>query len=149
MHGETQGWQRDIVAEMGLSPHARGNRLGQGVLGEKTGTIPACTGKPYKVLARALLVKDYPRMHGETFICAPAPTLNMGLSPHARGNRDAHERIAARRRTIPACTGKPVPDGRSRYALRDYPRMHGETLPAGARRHVPQGLSPHARGNPR
>ena len=52
-------------------------------------------------------------------------------------------------RTIPACTGKPRSRSFRSRASRDYPRMHGETSWEDGSTSHDEGLSPHARGNPR
>ena len=46
MHGETVIAIRCVRPKEGLSPHARGNPIARTANVQRTGTIPACTGKP-------------------------------------------------------------------------------------------------------
>ena len=153
-------------ANMGLSPHIRGNRSVNGIGIQMKGSIPAHTGKPY--------------------VSHPGPL--MGLSPHIRGNRrrryDAlrvyprtYGETTAGPRVVtspgkprlraagvyPRTYGETIVRYRSlRIRVRVYPRTYGESLPllfAGRRGSIPAhtgkpgpspvrpGLSPHIRGN--
>ena len=86
MHGETAS-QGVLSADLlGLSPHARGNPGLHRQRAVHERTIPACTGKPERQKVWTTQVKDYPRMHGETFEGVRTMELEVGLSPHARGN---------------------------------------------------------------
>ena len=89
----------------------------------------------------------YPRMYGETKGRKLGNLVTRGLSPHVRGNHSPGRKRNPRRRSIPACTGKPVQCEASKPEAGVYPRMYGETnilcfLIQGNR-----GLSPHVRGN--
>ena len=147
MHGETRPWTTPTSCRWGLSPHARGNQTGNEIMNSYTGTIPACTGKPSSGSRSRTMKGDYPRMHGETRPAFQIQHAPQGLSPHARGNHVLRHISDRCRRTIPACTGKPVSGKRPLRMVMDYPRMHGETGRDAAGRHDDPGLSPHARGN--
>ena len=71
-----------------------------------------------------------------------------GLSPHVRGNPQAHLAVVHGAGSIPACTGKPSTSASYRSGDGVYPRMYGETPDATIERLHPDGLSPHVRGNP-
>ena len=70
-----------------------------------------------------------------------------GLSPRVRGNLFSKESGRAWARSIPACTGEPVPVHRVPVTVMVYPRVYGgTTLPPHP--HVgDRGLSPRVRGN--
>ena len=128
MYGETRCISGAGGAVPGLSPHVRGNRAGARRPGPNPGSIPACTGKPCSRPHGPRLSWVYPRMYGETQEWRAAAPDTAGLSPHVRGNRKRQHGGALRRRSIPACTGKP--------------RV------GGGRGGLDVGLSPHVRGNP-
>ena len=148
MYGETGVGFRAPAGGGGLSPHVRGNQLHRHRELLQRGSIPACTGKPGRRAAQADGLMVYPRMYGETRPGRCARLRRLGLSPHVRGNR-RHEKPGEReRRSIPACTGKPLRTYLPPVVGWVYPRMYGETRaapPAGCRT---PGLSPHVRGNP-
>ena len=87
-------------------------------------------------------------MYGETVAAIRAFDREEGLSPHVRGNRPSAQMRNQFRRSIPACTGKPVPTRRGATCPGVYPRMYGETRRAAVAMAMPRGLSPHVRGNP-
>ena len=89
----------------------------------------------------------YPRMYGETAPAHRGRARAPGLSPHVRGNRLQTVGGADQRWSIPACTGKPRPEGWQGNPVWVYPRMYGETCADGRLGHPPLGLSPHVRGN--
>ena len=90
----------------------------------------------------------YPRTGGETLIQRLFRLHLRGLSPHGRGNHTPRALSNGVRGPIPARAGKPYiyATGRSQYAA--YPRTGGETLLRFSGNILPQGLSPHGRGNP-
>ena len=75
-------------------------------------------------------------------------TTDWGLSPRARGNRTQIPDIAIQRRSIPACTGEPIPTASIPVLPWVYPRVHGGTRKAIRVTASCAGLSPRARGNP-
>ena len=48
MYGETAAVRAGPVGVLGLSPHVRGNRRRRGSGRARAGSIPACTGKPWR-----------------------------------------------------------------------------------------------------
>ena len=108
MYGETVHKMPSFAALVGLSPHVRGNRGGAQRVYLPVGSIPACTGKPGCVRGRRQRAGVYPRMYGETTTSARSGACGTGLSPHVRGNPRPRNRTAPGRRSIPACTGKPL-----------------------------------------
>ncbi len=147
MRGGTWKVGTDTAKDLGLSPHARGNR-GAGFFGVGGhGPIPACAGEPHQRLDECPLDRAYPRMRGGT----PSPhcqvALDLGLSPHARGNRLKCALVLANLGPIPACAGEPACVGADVKPHWAYPRMRGGTTRIVVLTHVKEGLSPHARGN--
>ena len=69
-----------------------------------------------------------------------------GLSPRVRGNHGANDLALHRRRSIPACAGKPVHTGSESFHFKVYPRVCGETTLAGDMETYVSGLSPRVRG---
>ena len=71
-----------------------------------------------------------------------------GLSPRVRGShldgRDAH----GRRRSIPACAGEPLDDGRRVVGVEVYPRVCGGASIRLFAFSITIGLSPRVRGSP-
>ena len=148
MYGETSRADARGAAGNGLSPHVRGNPYSSPASHGAPGSIPACTGKPAAGGAVGRAAGVYPRMYGETMAQRSVAGTRQGLSPHVRGNLVQLVDQTYRRRSIPACTGKPVRLGYLRQPPEVYPRMYGETRLCGCAGTVSAGLSPHVRGNP-
>ena len=70
----------------GLSPLARGNRMGAHRTRKDWGPIPARTGQPQIGAIAIGLRKAYPRSHGATYLVSLQGLWLQGLSPLARGN---------------------------------------------------------------
>ncbi len=69
----------------------------------------------------------YPRVYGGTSIIHTVYTIKRGLSPRVRGNQlQAEDRVEVLR-SIPACTGEPVPAAEVAENRRVYPRVYGGT----------------------
>ncbi len=79
----------------------------------------------------------------------PPVRWNMGLSPHARGNQRGFYWGLRPLGPIPACAGEPIKCFRDRQKLGAYPRMRGGTRFCSDDNSDFEGLSPHARGNPK
>ena len=149
MYGETS-WPASFgIFVCGLSPHVRGNLRPPAGGGRPVGSIPACTGKPTSRRSWRARHGVYPRMYGETSRQESARIGSRGLSPHVRGNRGGVNAGQRRIGSIPACTGKPFAGRFIGTARRVYPRMYGETKLSGILTDIPEGLSPHVRGNRR
>ena len=86
-------------------------------------------------------------MYGETAAVSRADNPRLGLSPHVRGNPVPDAVARACRRSIPACTGKPISGTELPSGPGVYPRMYGETIRAAHLLPDDEGLSPHVRGN--
>ena len=112
------------------------------------GSIPACTGEPIKPEPEPEAKAVYPRVYGGTpqpTRCADAPS---GLSPRVRGNQAVLVETHVRERSIPACTGEPLPLSGSITIPSVYPRVYGGTGLGFDLGHLGLGLSPRVRGNP-
>ncbi len=111
MRGGTIDLSNNPCVVRGLSPHARGNRMGAGEAPTPSGPIPACAGEPTYQRLPCGVSRAYPRMRGGTYTPVTVPVASPGLSPHARGNPP--HAWAERRWSgpIPACAGEPAIDG--------------------------------------
>ena len=147
-HGETYGCQSLGFPKVGLSPHTRGNPsiIPPQVQGSRS--IPAHTGKPNDHRRQAVCNRVYPRTHGETRDKDWSEMMEVGLSPHTRGNRHTSQGDSISVRSIPAHTGKPIHVDINVELNGVYPRTHGETPRRTSRAYPYEGLSPHTRGNP-
>ena len=131
----------------GLSPLARGNRVGVAVAQCIMGPIPVRTGQPQRSRRSPGSSRAYPRSHGATRARCRASTEFWGLSPLARGNPCQLPGLAQRFGPIPARTGQPLAGPFCGGRCWAYPRSHGATSPVATKLAAPMGLSPLARGN--
>ena len=137
------------LAPAGLSPRARGNRIGVQLPLLPYRPIPAGAGEPDSGPADQMRTTAYPRGRGGTTFLRALERAGRGLSPRARGNPI---KTAAKPKSvgpIPAGAGEPklwqcLP-GRGRA----YPRGRGGTSAQHREAHAAAGLSPRARGNHR
>ena len=113
----------------------------------RPGPIPASAGEPRPLAHNGFIVGAYPRQRGGTLVGNDDVSLFPGLSPPARGNQDALDRIARRLGPIPASAGEPRPEVLPPAHHSAYPRQRGGTLDAFAYCLATAGLSPPARGN--
>ena len=146
--GGTPAYQQPPSGQRGLSPRVRGNRLSVCLACGWNGSIPACAGEPMDNSRCPESRAVYPRVCGGTG-CAPSGVaIPAGLSPRVRGNLGMIGTAQARRRSIPACAGEPVPL-RTQLAAREvYPRVCGGTDNGIIASCGSTGLSPRVRGNP-
>ncbi len=131
----------------GLSPYTRGNHL-HGIarlFAERS--IPVHTGKPIENSRHPQHQWVYPRTHGETAPPLSHLTLEEGLSPYTRGNRESYGDQCLTQGSIPVHTGKPVIAAEAANPARVYPRTHGETFHHFHPHRPLHGLSPYTRGN--
>ena len=149
VYGETAEEAARQAYVEGLSPRVRGNRMGQARRARRSGSIPACTGKPPPASATGRDVPVYPRVYGETSRRLWRGMDVQGLSPRVRGNHGQQVPRPIRSRSIPACTGKPMWDWTWGDRCRVYPRVYGETVYTVASGFYWRGLSPRVRGNHR
>ena len=127
MYGETLSGLSSSRKTGGLSPHVRGNPVKLIGIAADQGSIPACTGKPWRAPWRRRGSTVYPRMYGETAARTIPQRPRKGLSPHVRGNRATWTLPVRHDGSIPACTGKPRQRPGRRAGMGVYPRMYGET----------------------
>ena len=142
----TSSGSHEVIDE-GLSPHARGNRLGMPSVDDSTRSIPARAGQPRPIASWRSRSEVYPRTRGATLLCSRRSRPSDGLSPHARGNHLVRRRLRRRRRSIPARAGQPRIRPRYPYGQQVYPRTRGATTTSPPPAIPSPGLSPHARGN--
>ena len=107
VYGGTLAASCACLRSRGLSPRVRGN---QPVLQPHLGnprSIPACTGEPKSLFARALRRRVYPRVYGGTSPQRRRADRWWGLSPRVRGNPAIPDASTGNTGSIPACTGEP------------------------------------------
>ena len=125
--GGTHCAERPEAADLGLSPHVRGNlEAGDGFPG-RDGSIPARAGEPSAFFCGVSISWVYPRTCGGTSSSQVHLLLSEGLSPHVRGNRAP---VPARKfivGSIPARAGEPRTAAAWRSLMRVYPRTCGGT----------------------
>ena len=92
---------------MGLSPQARGNQHGIGDGVQNLGSIPTGAGKPMYCEFDEPFKGVYPHRRGETDDDETQINAGLGLSPQARGNRNALIGNAVVYGSIPTGAGKP------------------------------------------
>ena len=147
-HGGTGPVITADSAEMGLSPHTRGNPRHADRAGNAPGSIPAHTGEPPHLVHSKMWIRVYPRTHGGTDPPDPPEDDQPGLSPHTRGNPAIPALQRLPHGSIPAHTGEPRGVCAAAIRSRVYPRTHGGTRTKRGRIVSISGLSPHTRGNP-
>ena len=86
LRGATVINDANVLRATGLSPLARGNRMGAILIDVGAGPIPACAGQPAPDPERAGTKGAYPRLRGATGYAGIPHGLDQGLSPLARGN---------------------------------------------------------------
>ena len=130
----------------GSSPHTRGALLGWALCRGLRRIIPAYAGSTDAADLSGQTVEDHPRIRGEHAPRRYEPPAGRGSSPHTRGARRPHERIARICRIIPAYAGSTWIIVTRQAPARDHPRIRGEhhhPCPNG----LPgSGSSPHTRG---
>ena len=85
--GGTPAVMNQVDREWGLSPRVRGNRFIKAFGGVYRGSIPACAGEPASLLAFNFSNRVYPRVCGGTGSNSFPRSIQSGLSPRVRGNR--------------------------------------------------------------
>ncbi len=133
--------------DSGLSPRVRGSRHRLAARHVRTGSIPACAGKPGPGYGITAPQRVYPRVCGEALYHMIQPLQAPGLSPRVRGSHCSSDGGPGYGRSIPACAGKPC-RGADCPAVRGvYPRVCGEACPVTAVIDPVMGLSPRVRGS--
>ncbi len=128
VYGGTCRHRIGIIPPVGLSPRVRGNPGAKKTPAREVGSIPACTGEPFRALRARRFSRVYPRVYGGTSLPRTCFIPTLGLSPRVRGNPDDLERGPADVGSIPACTGEPAPYSRGSTTVTVYPRVYGGTV---------------------
>ena len=136
------------VAEDGSSPHTRGAPMAPVSHSRRGGIIPAYAGSTRATLYEVSVVPDHPRIRGEHFGIEESLVSGEGSSPHTRGARRPHERIARICRIIPAYAGSTGVALLSASHCWDHPRIRGEHGRRPPALRLLGGSSPHTRGAP-
>ena len=118
----------ESIAESGPSPRARGSQLNDRSHLLSSGSIPACAGKPSAERTCTAVPGVHPRVRGEARQVRRGEKAITGPSPRARGSLPYRSRRLLRRRSIPACAGKPLLAAPHRRSTRVHPRVRGEAF---------------------
>ena len=113
----------------GLSPRARGKRIGAADREPSSRSIPACAGEASRPTRRPRSRRVYPRVRGGSFCHAASASCWPGLSPRARGKPQGRNGIFLNRGSIPACAGEAKPCSLLPRLRRVYPRVRGGSKP--------------------
>ena len=145
--GEARRGLRNFPVGEGPSPRVRGSPRRVGAVGPGRRSIPACAGKPERLVLRLKLPKVHPRVCGEAPSVPVDASADRGPSPRVRGSLASRASVAALQGSIPACAGKPASCRAVSAVSRVHPRVCGEakgnpTISNGAR-----GPSPRVRGS--
>ncbi len=146
MRGEQGRAVRDATGELGPTPHARGAVPHTTLVGEPTGTNPACAGSSPLERRGAEPPGDQPRMRGEQRDNVAALYSGTGPTPHARGAGGRRRPSGWCRGTNPACAGSSGGSIPTATRTGDQPRMRGEQAVRQAGYSAATGPTPHARG---
>ena len=114
-----------VSGSSGLSPRVRGSRPAAWSCQRGQRSIPACTGQPGAVHKAAKLPPVYPRVYGAAGAQHVVRASVFGLSPRVRGSLCMVKPSYGLLRSIPACTGQPLPRPGMRGCIRVYPRVYG------------------------
>ncbi len=128
VYGGTLTKEGKKATSIGLSPRVRGNREPYSLDVETSGSIPACTGEPWRPSHSGRRGQVYPRVYGGTRPKRGLYRTSNGLSPRVRGNLASVAESPAAARSIPACTGEPSPRPESSNSAAVYPRVYGGTI---------------------
>ena len=148
VYGESQHGIGGLALDDGLSPRVRGILEGAVQVGSVEGSIPACTGNPSPGLGEGHGREVYPRVYGESIYGETGSSMQAGLSPRVRGIRLDGPDAVVGKRSIPACTGNPLPRRLRPGARGVYPRVYGESIRSRSPVLINPGLSPRVRGIP-
>ena len=146
--GATDTARREGIRALGLSPLARGNRRWRRGCNGAPRPIPARAGQPLLEGEAHVQLRAYPRSRGATRAGRVMAVMLMGLSPLARGNRQAPALQRSLKGPIPARAGQPAGGSGAGDEEGAYPRSRGATVGEQVGVGAGAGLSPLARGNP-
>ena len=107
VYGESQPCSDPYRERRGLSPRVRGIRTALTTWQRSCGSIPACTGNPWRSRRRWKATWVYPRVYGESQQRQVHHHVRRGLSPRVRGILGQNLATLAGGGSIPACTGNP------------------------------------------
>ena len=137
------------AAAAGSSPHTRGAHRFSGLLGDKTGIIPAYAGSTSIKQRTEGMLGDHPRIRGEHCSCVSVGNVPTGSSPHTRGALKPKPLFCLQPGIIPAYAGSTVVINKLIRYIGDHPRIRGEhPIQTDASTGI-AGSSPHTRGAPR
>ena len=145
--GEAVSMNGTNFAIQGPSPRVRGSQPSPFTRTVPVGSIPACAGKPFSLLALQDYVGVHPRVCGEAGHRERRITPGPGPSPRVRGSRRRGPYSDACAGSIPACAGKPSGLIDARGQPRVHPRVCGEARCPSTDPETARGPSPRVRGS--
>ena len=145
--GATQCVLAFFQANIGTSPHLRGNLAGLGIQHLCPGDIPAPAGQPEWADNPEAPPGGHPRTCGATVRAFVKRGYYLGTSPHLRGNRHQVLHHVLGQRDIPAPAGQPATWRPTSTGGSGHPRTCGATGGGTQWAAITNGTSPHLRGN--
>ena len=113
----------------------------------RSGSIPACAGKPSRAATGTSGAWVHPRVCGEARWQGATCSTRAGPSPRVRGSPGLADGQQQRVGSIPACAGKPTWPATATTFRRVHPRVCGEAVTASRQRRLAYGPSPRVRGS--
>ena len=126
----------------GPSPRVRGSRHFHAYDSRRSGSIPACAGKPACPRGPRRGNRVHPRVCGEAAFNPTTDLYDPGPSPRVRGSLGERNDGETRTGSIPACAGKPLHHLPARPSQGVHPRVCGEAVIATDRTSPSPGPSP-------
>ena len=145
-YGENREKEAQASHEQGSSPRIRGESRVRRDAGNRTGIIPANTGRITVAAHDGSFAWDHPREYGENALSFPVFVVGQGSSPRIRGEWQELFLSAAPSGIIPANTGRICRTLRITSVMRDHPREYGENDFPKASLARRDGSSPRIRG---
>ena len=146
--GELDRTASVVSSGSGLSPLARGTPVFANLWTIAIRFIPAGAGNTGARNTKPCICSVYPRWRGEHWLCNSSTHDHVGLSPLARGTRQAAPSGGRGSRFIPAGAGNTAPISGANPTNTVYPRWRGEHRGKKLMLRKTNGLSPLARGTP-
>ena len=138
-----------LVRVQGPSPRVRGSPSPSLHPFLRSGSIPACAGKPRGSRGSRHEAGVHPRVCGEAKLALPWRRAQTGPSPRVRGSLPDELLDRGGGGSIPACAGKPPEAVELHGADGVHPRVCGEAWTAGSMTFARAGPSPRVRGSQR
>ncbi len=124
-HGAVVGQGEGTARPSGPSPRTRGGRTRQNPCSNRSGSIPANTGRSASLPDTGRPKRVHPREHGAVYLSVSVLLYRNGPSPRTRGGLASARPPSPSARSIPANTGRSRRRPRARWQTGVHPREHG------------------------